>query len=315
MHPAFSIIYFTTAAGAGYGLLIMLGVLAPLQVVPAGGWFGITAMVLALALVTVGLLASTIHLGHPERAWRALSQWRSSWLSREGVASLVTYGPALLFAIVWALLGRSGPVTWVSGIAMAILAVITIACTAMIYASLKPIHQWHNAWTMPNYLALAVMTGAVLLNALLHLWGAADARVDVATAAFIAVSALVKEAYWHFIATVPASSTPESATGLGGLGKVRFLEAPHSEPNYLVKEMGFEIGRKHSARLRMVARALGFVVPLIATVAALFAPPAAATVAAVVAALSVAIGIVVERWLFFAEATHTVSLYYGAQVV
>lgn len=315
MHPAFSIIYFTTAAGAGYGLMVVLGLLAPMRLVPAGGWLAATAMALALVLVTAGLLASTLHLGHPERAWRALSQWRSSWLSREGVASLVTYAPALLFGIVWALMGRSGPLTWVSGVTMAVLAVATIACTAMIYASLKTIHQWHNHWTIPNYMVLALMTGAVLLNGLLHLWGAADGRITVATAVLIAIAALVKEAYWHFIATVPARSTPESATGLGALGRVRFLEAPHSEPNYLVKEMGFEIGRRHSARLRMIARVLGFVVPLVATVAALFAPPVAAAVAALVAVASAAIGIIVERWLFFAEATHTVSLYYGAQVV
>jgi DMSO reductase anchor subunit len=80
MHPAFSVIFFTTASGAGYGLLALLGILAPLGLVPADAGFGALALGLALVLITAGLLASSLHLGHPERAWRAFSQWRSSWL-------------------------------------------------------------------------------------------------------------------------------------------------------------------------------------------------------------------------------------------
>lgn len=315
MHPAFSIIFFTTAAGAGYGILLLLGVLAPFELLPDSRWFAIIATLLGLGLVVFGLLSSVVHLGHPERAWRAISQWRSSWLAREGVASLITFLPAAVFAIAWALLGRTGPVTGISGAAMAVGAVITVACTAMIYASLKPIHQWHNPWVLPNYLLLAAMTGAVLLNALLHLWGAGRPLFDAGVLVLVAVAALVKEGYWTFIGAIPAPSTPETATGLGRLGRVRFLESPHSEPNYLLKEMGFQIGRKHSVRLRAIARALAFTLPLIATVLAMVLPREAAAAAVVLAALGMAVGIVAERWLFFAEARHTVTLYYGAQAV
>jgi DMSO reductase anchor subunit len=94
MHPALSVILFTTASGAGYGLLALLGVLAPLGLLPDAPGFGAIALGTALVLVSAGLLASTAHLGHPERAWRAFSQWRTSWLSREGVAALATYLPA-----------------------------------------------------------------------------------------------------------------------------------------------------------------------------------------------------------------------------
>jgi sulfite dehydrogenase (quinone) subunit SoeC len=261
-----------------------------------------------------GLLASVLHLGHPERAWRAVSQWRSSWLAREGVASLLTFIPTGLFAIAWALLGRTGPVTWVGGIATAVGAAITVYCTAMIYRSLKPIHQWHNVWVVPNYLALAAMTGAVLLNALLHLWGAALPAVDAVTLALIGIAVVLKEGYWWFVREDHAPSTPETATGLGRIGEVRFLEAPHTEANYLLKEMGFQIGRKHSTRLRAISRGFGFAVPLVATLLAVFVPMLAvpATLAAVA---GVAIGIIVERWLFFAEARHAVQLYYGAKTV
>src|SRR5690606_16348531 len=80
VHPAASVILFTTTSGAGYGLLALLGLLGPAGLVPQGRWFGFAGLGLALALVTAGLLASTFHLGRPERAWRAVSQWRSSWL-------------------------------------------------------------------------------------------------------------------------------------------------------------------------------------------------------------------------------------------
>ena len=87
MHPAYSVIFFTSASGGGYFLLTLLGVFGALGVLPPDPVLGLIAFGLAFAMVTAGLLSSTFHLGHPERAWRAFSQWRSSWLSREGVLS------------------------------------------------------------------------------------------------------------------------------------------------------------------------------------------------------------------------------------
>ena len=98
MHPAYSVILFTTASGAGYGLLVWLALGGMLGLVPAERWLGIVGFGLAFALITAGLLSSTAHLGRPERAWRAFSQWRSSWLSREGVMAVATYVPAGLLA-------------------------------------------------------------------------------------------------------------------------------------------------------------------------------------------------------------------------
>src|SRR5579859_2429092 len=108
MHPSGSVIWFTTLSGAGYGLLFLLGVLAGTPLLPDSRWFAFVALALGLGLVTAGLVASTLHLGHPERAWRAFSQWRSSWLSREGVSSVATYAPALLFALGWLVVGSTG---------------------------------------------------------------------------------------------------------------------------------------------------------------------------------------------------------------
>lgn len=312
MHPALSVIIFTTASGAGYGLLALAGLLAPLGLLPRSPWFGGVTLGLSLVLITAGLLSSTAHLGHPERAWRAITQWRTSWLSREGVAALLTYVPAGVFGIGWVFLGRTDGLYAICGLLAAIMAVVTVYCTGMIYASLKPIHQWHNPHVVPNYLSLSLMTGALWLNAMLQLWSQPSVVVGVLSALSIALGVWAKERYWRFIDSTASRSTPETAIGLFGRGKVRSLERPHTEENYLLKEMGFAIARKHALKLRRIALGLGFVVPLVLTLVAAFAPGAVGTAAALIAALAASAGILVERWLFFAEARHTVTLYYGA---
>jgi sulfite dehydrogenase (quinone) subunit SoeC len=308
VHPSFSVIFFTASSGAGYGLLAVLGVLAPLGVVPQDPLFAIVALGLALAAITAGLVSSTFHLGHPERAMRAFSQWRSSWLSREGVASVATYVPAGLFAIAWVFFGG---VSAVLGALVTLGAIVTVVCTAMIYRSLKPIQRWHNSWLTPNYLALALMTGALWLAWLLRLFGAGVASVDWLAILAIVLAAALKLGYWRFIDTTSSASTAESATGLGALGKVRLFEAPHTSENYLLKEMGFQIARKHAAKLRRIAFLLAFALPFLLSLVPLLAGGWPAMFATLIAAPLATLGVLVERWLFFAEAKHAVTLYYG----
>jgi DMSO reductase anchor subunit len=311
MHPASSVIFFTVASGAGYGLLLLLGIGGALGWLPPDRGFGAAALGLALLAVTVGLVSSTFHLGHPERAWRAVSQWRSSWLSREGLASLITYVPALVFAAGWVLLGRnSGGWGWF-GLIAAAWSGITVYCTGMIYASLKPIQRWHNGYVVPCYLLLGIMTGALWLNALAHLFGLASNGLTLVATAALAVGWLTKLAYWRFTDDSRSESTAETATGLGHLGKVRLFEAPHTEENYLMREMGFRIARRHAYRLRLFATILAFVLPFLLTVLTLALVQPVAATAAVLAAFSVILGVLIERWLFFAEAKHAVTLYYG----
>jgi DMSO reductase anchor subunit len=310
VHPAPSIIAFTTASGAGYGLLFLLGLAAPAGLIPATRWLGLTGLGLALGLITVGLCASLLHLGHPERAWRAVSRWRSSWLSREGAIALLTYLPALAFAAGWVLLGRTSGWIAVSGLLAAIGAALTVYCTSMIYASLKPIREWRQPLVPPVYLSLALMTGALLLHALLLLFGAARGWVAALALLATALAFGLKGLYWVAIGRAEAGPTPESATGLGTLGKVRMLEPPHTETNYLLREMGFAVARKHATKLRWYACLFGVGAALL-TVLALLSNGAPASTLALLAALSGIAGVVIERWLFFAEATHTVTLYYG----
>jgi DMSO reductase anchor subunit len=312
MHPALSIVFFTTASGAGFALLALTGIGAPLGLLPQNPLFGLVSLAIAAALTALGLLSSTLHLGRPERAWRAFSQWKSSWLSREGVLSVLTFMPAAIFGAGWLIFGRLGGWFGLFGILTALLAGGAVYCTGMIYASLKPIRQWNNGWVVPNYFALALMSGLLLLDLIVRFW-ARPVAIPLAALAAIAVAWWGKERYWRFIDTTSSPSTVASATGLGRPGAVRMLEPPNTEENYLLKEMGFRIARKHRVRLRLVARIAGFVVPLIATSVALLG--ILSVIAALVAVLSAALGLIVERWLFFAEAKHTLMLYYGAETV
>ena len=310
MHPAKSVILFTTASGAGYGLLIWLAVFSATGTIAPDRGFGLIAFTLSLGLVTGGLLSSTLHLGHPERAWRAMSQWRTSWLSREGVAALVTYAPALLFAAAWVLLGTNSGAAALIGLIAAAMALVTIYCTAMIYASLQTVRAWSNVWTRIGYVVYALMTGAALLALLGALWGVGRLE-DLLGAALVSTGLgyMVKREYWKFVDGTRSASTAQTATGLQG--DVRLLEAPHTEANYLMTEMGFQIARKHAAKLRRVTVIFGFAIPFVAFLSAYAAGPALAAILTLFGTLSMTAGILLERWLFFAEAKHVVMLYYG----
>jgi DMSO reductase anchor subunit len=310
MHPALSVILFTSASGGGYAMLALLGLFGfggALSPDPLSGW---VAFVWSLGMVTFGLVSSTLHLSHPERAWRAFSQWRSSWLSREGVLSLFTFVPAGIYAIGWLFVGEVWQ--WV-GLLLSLSALATLCATAMIYASLKPIRAWNNLWTLPAYLAMGLASGALWFT----LWAEVMPAVEKPAYDFAGIglllSAAIKLGYWHFLDSGAHAATAESATGLGAFGKVRMLAAPHTEENYLLKEMGFRIARKHAQKLRRIALIAGFLLPLAAVVAALLTPHVVAIILLVLAIILNAIGTVTERWLFFAEAKHTVMLYYGAE--
>jgi len=315
MHPAFSVIFFTVGSGTGYGLLALTGFLVVAGLLPTESLFGLFVLGAGLGLVTVGLLSSTYHLGHRERALGAFTQWRTSWLSREGVISTATYLPVLLFLYAWYFYEGNVAMFSMWAVLTAISSLLTVFCTAMIYRSLAPIHQWCNKWTVPVYLGMGLAGGSVILLAFLRLF-----QFNTSTAPFCALLLLVlawglKVRYWRFIDTTHHQSTPESATGLGFLGQVRILESPHTEDNYLMTEMGYRIARKHANKLRRYVHLAGFALPSILVVLSGFLPGSGGAGLTVVAAISFLLGAIIERWLFFAEAKHTVTLYYGADRV
>jgi sulfite dehydrogenase (quinone) subunit SoeC len=311
MHPAYSVILFTTASGAGLGLLAWLALFALLGLAPIERWLGFTGFALAFALFTTGLLASTAHLGRPERAWRAFSQWRTSWLSREGVMAVATYVPAGLLGAGWVFLESADGLFRVMAVLTIVCAVLTLLTTGMIYASLRTIRQWHQPLTTPIYIVLGLSSGAVLANLLLVLFGQARPWAVWLAVVGLVIGAGLKWAYWLRIDGEAREYTIEAATGLGALGKVRVLEPPHTQPNYIMREMGYRIARKHAQKLRKLVLLLAFGLPIVLLL--LSQARGMAMAGALLATLSMGLGLVVERWLFFAEAEHVSMLYYGAE--
>ncbi|MCV6638775.1 DmsC/YnfH family molybdoenzyme membrane anchor subunit [Candidatus Albibeggiatoa sp. nov. NOAA] len=305
MHPAFSVIFFTVTSGLGYGLMTLM-VIAYLT-----GFGGVTeqsaliAGVAALVFITLGLLSSTLHLANPKNAIRAFSRFRTSWLSREGVFAVLFYPFALMFLFcIWKIstgeheMGMGGIV---AGIIAAILAMVTIFSTGMIYACLKTIRQWNTALTPANYMTLGLMLGALFLAAI-----QATAETLTLAMALIAFAGVMKLMYYAWIAE-PAGSTINSATGFTN-DKVRILEPGHTADTFLNHEFGHTVLPSKSFMLRSLVFILGFIIPFILVM--MGKENMILIYAAVISAYA---GILVERWLFFAEARHVVNLYHGAQ--
>ena len=335
MHPAFSVIFFTTLSGAGFGLLAWLGMLALVGGLPLRATT-LQLLLLGAGLAAIGLLSSLAHLGQPQRAWRAFSQWRSSWLSREGVFSVATFAAVLWLG--WLVL-RGEPVlrgpaddtalqyiglapgslpivanasVRIAGAVLALLALGSVVCTAMIYASLKPVPAWTHPLVLPVYLVFALFTGGMPVGIAwvglgeYHLVG-----FGVAAGALLLWA--LKARAWRYVDEGRAPVSRNDALGLPHARPVQVFERPHTEANYLLKEMGYVLARKHAKRLRLLAIVLFALLPALLALPLWLLPPFDAVTASLllaIASASALLGALVERWLFFAEARHLVTLYY-----
>jgi DMSO reductase anchor subunit len=310
MNPAYSIILFTTASGAGYGLLIWLALTALVHDPAANWWFAATSMAVAFVLISGGLASSTFHLGHPERAWRAFSEWRSSWLSREAVASLATFAPALVLALAWLNLLDAPLLIAPAAVATLLMSVITIYCTGRIYSSLATIRQWHHPLVDAGYLTLALATGAVLIASLSNIFSVHAPVLGRLSVLSLIAAVTCKWFYWRTIDGAPQTYTIEQATGLGGLGKVRQWEPPHTGGNFVMREMGYRVARQHARKLRQYVLA-ALCMAAATTLASTLVSGGLSAALTVVSIACAALGVLIERWLFFAEAQHVSTLYYG----
>ncbi len=289
MHPAPSVIIFTSFSGLGFGFLVWLGLGIP----DFYGWQAFAAFFVAYALAVGGLLSSVFHLANPKNVIYSLSQWQTSWLSREGIISVLALLTFAVFAIGRIFYGTNLPVFGVIG---SVLALITVFCTSMIYTQLKTIPRWNMPLTPVLYLLYAVTGGALL-----------SMQSKVAAMLIILLTALQIAAWMMGDGRLAGSGTTrETATGLGGIGKVRLFESGHTARNYILDEMVHQIGRKHAQKLRTISTLFLGILP----VALLLALPASPVITGI-AFISHLIGVVTSRWLFFAEAEHVVGLYYA----
>lgn len=289
MHPAPSVILFSTLSGLGFGFLAFLGwgALQP------SGWAAFFLWGLGYGLAVGGLMASTFHLGNPKNALKAFTQWRTSWLSREAWASVAT----LLLLSPVALAGIFGiGLPAVLGQAGGVLALLTVFTTAMIYTQIKAVPRWHHWLTPVMFLGFALAGGALLSG---RAW--APLLLLAVGGILLAVWRVGDEAF------AKAGQTMGTATGLDQLGVPSVLDPAHTAGNYLKREMIFVVGRKHAARLRKLALVLASAAPAVVLLL-----PLGVWGVALAGVLHLA-GALAARWLFFAEAEHVVGLYYGAR--
>ncbi|SDX48795.1 DMSO reductase anchor subunit [Ruegeria halocynthiae] len=288
MHPAPSVIVFTTLSGLGFGLLFFLGLGLP----DVSGWVAFVFFAIAYGLSVGGLMASTFHLGHPERALKAFTQWRSSWLSREGWCAVLALIAMGLYAIGIIFLGQRWEILGVLG---SLLSLATVFTTSMIYTQLKTIPRWNMKLTPAMFLSFSLAGGALL---------AGQTRVALP---LLLIAALVQILYWRQGDRAFAASGTDlgTATGLGARGSVRAFEPPHTGTNYLLREFVHVVGRKHAEKLRVISFVLAFFLPVVLLLIPF------SHFFALMAVLSHLAGIATSRWLFFAQAEHVVGLYYG----
>jgi sulfite dehydrogenase (quinone) subunit SoeC len=308
MHPAYSVIVFTTTSGAGYGLLFWLGLRTALpHDGAAGGWSDLIALTIGLSLATLGLLSSALHLGRPTRAWRAFSQWRTSWLSREAVAAMVTYVPAGLLGLGWLWPGLV-PALPLFGLLLAAGAAATVWCTGMIYGCLRTIPAWNLARVPVVYLLLGAGTGGAILTIIDAAAGGAAQFQAAVSAVSVGAGLALKLSYWSHIDTATLGQDRASALGIPGASRIRPLDPPHTQPNFVMREMGYQVARRHADRLRLICKVL----LTLSTAALLLAAvlPGATLPLAALAVMVAAPAVFMERWLFFAQARHLSMLYY-----
>ncbi len=309
MHPAWSVIFFTVLAGMGQGLFLMLVRADANGAEPLALAIGGFASV---ALMAIGLACSFLHLGHPLRAWRAAAMWRTSWLSREVIVLPATIGVVGLWSLVhltgWRSLGEHTS-AWLGGIGI-VFCFALWGCTGMIYACIRFLREWAHWLTLLNFTLLGWMSGATLFAAYWHaLHGAEQIPSPVQAALALTLSAaVVRIASLARNKNLKPISTAQSAIGVQTKKLVQMSQGA-TGGSFNTRE--FFHGRSEMVvrNVKWIALGLAFALPAVLLVVATKMP---AFWLLALAAVSQLLGLLAERWLFFAQANHPQNIYYQA---
>lgn len=304
MNPAFSVVVFTTLAGAAQGLVAALAVAVLAGALPAGASFLGVALAVAEVMLLVSLGASFLHLGRPERAWRAVLMWRTSWLSREVIVL-----PAFMAAVaLWWLMLQLGHASALWPLLALALALLLWYCTAMIYACIRFIQEWAHPLTLINYLLIGLSSGLVLTGAL----AVADGEAALA-AGLTPWALLVTLAAWgtrilalRRNALLAPRSTLQSATGIQAT-KLRQTSMGMSGGAFNTREFFHRASRAAFRGIKHAFLVLGFALPTALLLGLMAGAPAALWLLALPLQY---VGLLAERWFFFAQARHPQNLYY-----
>ncbi|HEX5364050.1 MAG TPA: DmsC/YnfH family molybdoenzyme membrane anchor subunit [Gallionella sp.] len=301
MRPAFSVLFLTTLIGVGQGLFITLFLCELI----APGWltheFMIGGAVLVLIFSGLGGISSVFHLGHPERAWRAMTMWRTSWLAREGIALPSFMAAVFAYGLAhWTGFGN----TLIIGTVGVLLAIALYVCTGMIYGAIKVLKEWAHPMTLVNFIVLGCASGTTLAAAYASLAAPAYASPELvaplaqAAIAWTVLGMLTRGASMWRNATLRPVSTLQTAIGI-------------RHPHIVQKSQG-SMGGSFNTREFFHGKSPAFVRGVMVTmVLGAFVLPLFLVLAVPLLAFVVQyVGLLAERWYFFAEAQHPQNLYY-----
>jgi DMSO reductase anchor subunit len=322
MHPAFSVIFLTTLIGVGQGLFLALytgQVYTVFHVLSAQGdsRFYAFGSLAALAFLVGGLIASFFHLGRPERAWRSISKWRTSWLSREVIVLPAFMGCVFLYGVAhW--LGWSAPLFTIGetlqvDFIMAIGAIGTLLCfalfisTGMIYACLRFLQEWHSPLTVINFILLGGASGFTFATAYAGLAAPQLVGFYGKWAIIILLLALVSRlASLIRNCRLKPKSTLQSAIGIRHSQIAQQAQGAMGG-SYNTREFFHGKSQRLQRSVKWLFVVLTFALPLPLLAVGLSSASAGVLLAAFAVQYA---GLVAERWFFFVQANHPQNLYY-----
>ena len=308
MHPSKSIIFFTVISGTGYGIFIgLLFNILFIEILYSLNYKLFISLV-SFLMIVLGLLSSTLHLGHPERAWRAFSQWKSSWLSREGLVSVITFFPMVLFYYFW-INNINGYVFLL--IILCIFSLLTIFCTGQMYATLKTIPSWNNSLVTPIYIFNGITVGSLFVYSINFYFNYNIFLYEKFIIITITINLLLKISYWILIRQ-KTNTNIQTAVGIKSKD-ISFFEGPHTGKNYLTTEMINKSNNKNNNFLRLTFCILTFIIPLymINQYSTLIVDQFILKLSMIFVFILALVGMIIERYLFFIQSKHVVGLYYG----
>lgn len=324
MHPAFSVIFLTTLIGAAQGLFLAIfagQIYSDLGVViePLENTFFIYGTIIIAILMALGLFASFFHLGRPERAWRTATKWKTSWLSREVIVL-----PAFsMMAIFWGILHYKGfhPIVFsptdkvhvslsmAVGLMAAGLAMLLYLSTGMIYAAVKFIQEWATPLTVVNYTILGIASGFSLATALASWLGLETTFYYANWAILLTLLGFISRMISLYRnAHLKLKSNEQTAIGIRH-PNIRQTSQGAMGGSFNTREF---FHHKTEATVKMIKWFFilaTFVLPIALLVTGLLSNAATIFIAAFVVQY---IGLLAERWFFFAQARHPQNIYYAA---
>jgi len=307
MRPQFSIIFFTTLAGMAQGLLFFVALAMLYSHAGSSPFLTHLALPVAFILLSLGLLASFFHLGHPERAWRAAMMWKTSWLSREVIA-LPALMAVTLIVFFCAANGQVPAWLWID------LLICTLAlwiCTAKIYQCIRFIQEWSHPSTMINFILLGLSSGLILLELLIGIWGDTETQIIDAPLSMLAflllfISFNLKLWIWKRNQGLKPKSNLSTATGIKG-SNIRQTSMGLMGGSFNTREFFHHQTDRVIANLRKIILLCAYVIPMILMAYTITIPSILMIALALVVNY---LGLLAERWMFFAEANHPQNLYY-----